>query len=102
MIQVNDNWRLDADQYNIIVYKRGEQENKQTKEKTEVWRVSGYVRTVGQGMEHIMQRETRTALSQDATDLRKLEQDMVTAIRNLSIAGEGRMSEVFKGEQNND
>ena len=54
MIQATENWRIDADQYNIVVYKRGEQTNKDTKEKSEVWRVSAYVRTVGQAVEHIL------------------------------------------------
>lgn len=96
MIQATDNWRIDADQYNIVVYKRGEQTNKDTKEKSEVWRVSAYVRTVGQALEHIMQREVRAALSEQATDLRKLEETMLTAIRNLSIAGENKHSDIFK------
>ena len=96
MIQATDDWRIDADQYNIVVYKRGEQTNKDTKEKSEVWRVSAYVRTVGQALEHILQREVRAALSEQATDLRKLEETMLTAIRNLEIAGENKRSEIFE------
>ena len=96
MIQATENWRIDADQYNIVVYKRGEQTNKDTKEKSELWRVSAYVRTVGQAVEHIMQREVRAALSEQATDLCKLEETMLTAIRNLSVAGENKHSDIFK------
>ena len=58
--------------------------------------MSAYVRTVGMALEHILQREVRAALSEQATDLRKLEETMLNAIRNLRFAGENKHSEVFK------